>query len=210
MRSDKVEVKSSGEGVEKAVSLATKVGTDKGLGPKEIRELQLMAEETLGMVRSITHEFTAMFWIEEKGGVYSINLASDTRLDIFQREDLLQKSTTGKNILARGIMGKIKNVFEICATDIDTLDQMDVLKYGVIYGGTQDSIVNASTYTPIWSFNSYAEGITDIDDDDDDAADDLREACSELEYSIVSNISDEIQVGVSRDTVQLKILKDFK
>ena len=209
MQSDKIRVKSNGDGLENAVREIEKVTHYAGLEPKQARYLQLIVEETVGMVRSITPNFEALLWVESEGKKFIVNLSSDTQLDIFQREDLLQKSTSKKNSLARGIMGKIRNVFEICATDLNTLDQIDVLKYGVIYGGTQDNIMNAASYTPIWSLNSYVEGISDTAQGDEDN-DEIEEACSELEYSIINSISDEIQVGVSLNKVQLKIFKNFE
>ena len=64
MQTDKIKVNDKGEGREEALREVARFSEYMGLDRKSQLRLELLAEETLGMVSAITGEFEAEFWIE--------------------------------------------------------------------------------------------------------------------------------------------------
>ena len=98
MRTDVIEVTSTGTQMEIALGQVDKVTAYKGLTGKNALHLRLLAEEMLGMMRSITGETKGAFWIEDdEEGTYQLHLQVKTRMDSEKRDSLLAASSTGKN-----------------------------------------------------------------------------------------------------------------
>ena len=69
MKTDIISVSSSGRQMETALAQVEKVAAYKELGHKQALHLRLLAEEMMGMMRSITGEKEGEFWIEDEDGV---------------------------------------------------------------------------------------------------------------------------------------------
>ena len=106
MKTDVIVVSSAGSRIETALKQAEKVAAYKGLTGKDALHLRLLAEEMMGMMRSITGEKEGLFWIEDEDNVYQLHLQVNTRMSLSKRDDLLAASTSGKNEAARGLMGR--------------------------------------------------------------------------------------------------------
>ena len=91
MKTDVMIVSNSGARMEEALNQVGKVAAYKGLSAKNALHLRLLAEEMLGMMRSIAGEADG----EE------------------QRRKLIEASTEGKNEAARGLMGKLRSFFDL-------------------------------------------------------------------------------------------------
>ena len=125
MKSDVVTVYSSGKHLEQGLNQVEAVAEYKKLTKRSRLILRLLAEETLGMMRSITGEQKGEFWIEDSQGEYQIHLVVDTVMDSQKREELLEASTSGRNEAARGLMGTLRDLFERSADHlIDLLDML--------------------------------------------------------------------------------------
>ena len=59
MKSTVIEVTSKGGGIDEALSLTEKLGTESGICKKSVIHLRLLAEELLGMLRSIAGDVSA-------------------------------------------------------------------------------------------------------------------------------------------------------
>ncbi|MCR4838571.1 MAG: hypothetical protein K5897_06515 [Eubacterium sp.] len=200
MKSDVIHVTSFGEGTEEALAQADASAAFKGLSKKESLHLRLLTEEMMSLVRALTGEKEADFWIEENGGTFCLNLKTLTVMNSKMREQLLKSSTSGKNTAAKGLLGKIRDLLERCMEPADD-SLTNYYPGGWMYAGTDPSSMSMAS-ADVWSFNRYREAIKK----DSDAL----EEWDELEKSILAKIADEIKVNIQNDIVYVSIYKTFK
>ena len=112
MRTDVIAVSSRGARMESALLQVDKVAAYKGLSAKNALHLRLLAEEAMGLMRSITGETEGLFWIEDQDDEYELHLQVKTTLSEEERTRLLSVSSTGKNESAKGIMGRLRAFFD--------------------------------------------------------------------------------------------------
>lgn len=117
MKSDVILIDNQGNGFEQSVAETQKVADYKELSHKESLHLQLCAEEMLSLVKSVTGELKASFWIEsEEGKTFRLHVSANANLDKEKRAQLLGTSTSGKNEAARSFLGAIRNVIDEALT----------------------------------------------------------------------------------------------
>lgn len=200
MTSDKIYVTSTGEGIEQALAQAEAVAAFKQLSQKDTLHLRLLTEEMMGMVQALTGTKKAEFWIEDADGTYRLHLKTKTPgMNMELREKLLSASSTGKNAAAKGVMGKIRDLFERAMEPLDDSAEGFYLTGWEYVGAEQSDMFMASA--AIWSFNRYKQSL------EDDAA--HKEEWDMLEQSIVASLADEIQIGIRENTVEMVIYKKF-
>ena len=183
----------SEEKASEAIRVADEFIATQNLDRKKSIHLRLLAEEAVGMVKAMTGDFEALFWIEEEDGEYRVRLTIKTDMDRAKKEELLSLSTSGSNTAAKGIMGKIS-----------LLDFDSALKQQQQYGGN-----NGYTYVgmgmledvPVWSLNSYREALEDKPEKDDSD----EEAWDELERSIVASLAKDVTIGIKSNLVEMTI-----
>lgn len=112
MRSDVIIIDNQGNGNEKAVEETRKVAAYESLGHRESLHLQLCAEEMLSLVRSVTGELKASFWIETEDKTFRLHVSAKAVLDKEQRAQLLASSTSGKNEAAKSFLGQLREMFD--------------------------------------------------------------------------------------------------
>ncbi len=198
MKTDVIVVTSRGAGMGTALEQAEKVAAYKGLSGKGALHLQLLTEETLGLMRSITGETEGRFWIEDEDGVYALHLSVVTNMTSDKREQLLSTASSGKNESARGFMGKLRDFFDRGADD-------DVAAYTspLLMSGMHEQS-STPTLDMEWSMLRYEQALTDgVQRREDDAL----EAWDELEKSVVGRVADEVKVSIRGRQVEMIILK---
>ena len=195
MRSDTIYVSNSGEGVEKALAQAEAVAVFKGLSKKDALHLRLLTEEMMGMLCALTGETDARFYIEDTDGDFRLHLVTETSMDSEKRKRLLDSSSTGKNAAAKGVMGKLRDLFE---RSFEPLTDNVPSYYAIGWVGSDADPfgMELPVYDEAWSLNRYRDAVRD------DA-----EAWDELEKSIVANLADEIRIGIRGGTVEMVIYK---
>ncbi|MCR5357536.1 MAG: hypothetical protein K6E63_09075 [Lachnospiraceae bacterium] len=181
-----------------------------GLEGKKAIRFRLISEETIGMVRAMTGDFEALFWLENDGDAYRVKLIAKTEMDIDKKDSLIAASTSKKNAAVKGIMGKIGEIIENGLLNYD-----DVAKLQQEYGsgyldyasmGFNLSAEYVSSGAPLmWSLSNYREQLEDAVATNAPA----REAWDELEESIVASIAEDITVGVKKDRVDMTITARF-
>ncbi|MBP0954376.1 MAG: hypothetical protein J6M90_01880 [Oscillospiraceae bacterium] len=189
-----------------ALSQSEKFAQYNGLKEKDTRRLRLIVEEALGMMKELAQDFTADFWIEGNEETCAVFIDASTDITSEKRSNLLAVSSEKKNILAKGVMGKIRSVFEAALLSYSESYSEMLLNYGVVadpftmdqYGGFMPYYDN-----PMWSLRAYTEGIQDGADTDEQK----KEAWDELEKSIIANIADDVQIGVMGDRVKMVIYR---
>lgn len=198
-KSDQLYIDSTEEKASAAIAVVDEFLSLQNLDRKKAIHLRLLAEEAVGMVKAMTGDFEALFWMEQEDGEYKVKLTVKTDMDREKKEELLSLSTSGDNTAAKGIMGKIREIIENSLLDLDS-----ALRQQSQYGGN-----NGYTYVgmgmledaPVWSLNSYREALEDKSDKDD--TDD--EAWDELERSIVASLAKDVTIGIKNNLVDMTI-----
>ncbi|MCR5200137.1 MAG: hypothetical protein K6C38_03360 [Saccharofermentans sp.] len=198
-KSDQLYIDSTEEKASAAIAVVDEFLSLQNLDRKKAIHLRLLAEEAVGMVKAMTGDFEALFWMEQEDGEYKVKLTVKTDMDREKKEELLSLSTSGYNTAAKGIMGKIREIIENSLLDLDS-----ALRQQSQYGGN-----NGYTYVgmgmledaPVWSLNSYREALEDKSDkyDTDD------EAWDELERSIVASLAKDVTIGIKNNLVDMTI-----
>ena len=200
MKSDEIIVGSSGRGLEEALNETEAVAVYKGLTKKDGLHLRLLTEEMMGMLRAVTGETEAVFWIDDVRNNFRLHLKTDTVMDPQKREALLSASTSGRNQAARGIVGKLRDIFEEAmeAQDDDpTMEYYDDWRYDA--GMTVGAGLPPLSYSAGWSLNQYRSRLER----------NRLEAWDELEKSLIANLADEVQIFIRGGSVEMIIFKSF-
>ena len=197
MKTDIIMVTNSGSRMEQALSQVDKVAAYKGMPHKDALRLRLLAEEMMGMMRSITGTATGLFWMEDADQVYELHLQVQTRMTNEKRENLLQVSSSGKNDSAQGLMGRLRDFFDRGA-DEDVVAANPL----VLSGMYDDSTSPALDFE--WRMTEYQRVLSEKVDRDDGGA---REAWDELEKSVVAHAADEVKVAIRGRTVEMVLIK---
>ncbi len=168
------------------------------LDKKQTLYLRLLAEELVSMLPELLEIGSGEFWIENNGMDFELHAVVKSKgISIFDRENILSVSSSGKNAAGAGIMGKIKLVAANMLGDF-----IEVSKMGAENGWFDFYDMGAGAeamYANSWSLNSYKNNV------DNDS-----EEWDELEKSIIANIADDVIVGVKGKKVDIIIKKSFK
>ncbi len=199
MKTDVITLSNTGSGIQEALAQTEKAAAFRGLTPKQSLRLRLLAEEMLGMLRTIIGETKSEYWVEADGNAFQLHLATKARLYSEMREELLKASTSGENAAAKGFMGKIADI--ITQTLEPSKEGNLQADYGFFYDsydGLTDPLSEGLLYG--WSFMEYKNAIQANND---------KEEWDELEKSITANLADEIRIYIRSSNVEMVIEKTF-
>ena len=198
MKTDVIPVSGRENQMEAVLKTVDKVAAYKGLSGKNALHLRLLAEEMMGMMRSITGETDGKFWIEDDQGLFQLHLQAVTRMDSEKRGQLLAASSTGKNESAKGLMGRLRDFFDRSADE-------DIAAFSspLILPGMYDGSITP-TLDWEWSMAQYESMLSQRVKQNDEAA---REAWDELEKSVVAHVADDVKVSIRGRTVEMILLK---
>lgn len=210
MKSDIIKVTSSGEGTEDALAAALASAAYRGLSHKDALHLRLLAEEVLGMVRQITGETETEFWVESANNAFEIHLVAHPLVTGSMRKELLKASSSGKNEASRGVMGKLRDIFDraLFSRDMDGLpdDYAQGLMMPVDLYTSDPTTYAVAADVLAWSMKKYKAAIENEAAQDDSA----KEKWDELEKSIIVNIADEVKIFIAGNTVEMTVYKKFE
>ena len=168
--------------------------------------LDLLVEETLGMVKTMLDDFYGLMWFVADGRTCEIHFEVTADMDADKKDELLSVSSTGRNAAARGFMAKLGEVISTALHSLgrtmDTYGQ-ETIKYGIVHApATMAPDVDMMT---VWTLQTYRDDLNQ-----DSAGDGVAEAAlDELEKSIVARLADDVVVGIKGDHVDLIITKAF-
>ena len=194
MKTDVILVSGEGRALESALDLTAAVAAEDGLSHKGCLHLRLLAEEMMGMMRSITGKPQAEFWIEREAGGYQLHLRVSARMNSEKRDRLVAASTSGKNEAARGLMGRLRSFFEFGYED-----EVPSFPSSMLPGN-----IASIDGTTSWSMLEYREALRASRADHREGA---EEAWDELEKSVVSHVADEVKVSVRGHEAEMIIFK---
>ena len=217
MKSDVVKVTNSGEGMETALLAASASAAYRGLEKRNAIRLRLLAEEMLGMLRQITGETEAEFWVASEGAKFELHLTARPKVTGKMRRELLSVASSGKNAAAVGVTGKLRELFQ-CA--MDAMDVSDLPEYsrfylqGLVYNPGPDLLdpvayaMNASLASEAMSWSLLK--MKETAEQEKEGSEAAREAWDELEKSIVANLADEVKMSIARGMVEMTVFKSFE
>ena len=161
---------------------------------------------TIGGVYMSLDDFEADFNMEsemtQKGLVCRIRLAAEKSVDMIQEDKLLSVASSGKNENAKGIVGKIRELFRTSMqTPAITADQAGLAAIdswyavGISHGSPAD--------TNVWSLMAYRSYIEQTMEPDAQERD-------ELEKSIIARIADDVKVWLKTNSTEIVVEKLFE
>jgi len=176
-----------------------------GLSQKEERRFRLLVEETTEMLRTITGDHIINVSFIENDDNLTIHLETDTLMNLEMHDKLMSISKSGKNESAKGILGKIREAFELAAMlpNSDTTDSW--VLYGspaMIMGVPEDSSSFSMMDTMYWSLSSYKDNL------EGDSSASKQDSWDELEKSIVANLASDVRIGISDSHVVMDVIRN--
>ena len=111
MKSDVIAIDNKGTGFKEAVEATKKLAEFNGLSATDSLHLQLFTEEMLSMVRIVTGEVKASFWVDQEDKTYDLNLTTETVMDKDKRATLISASSSRKNEAAGSFLGMLRDAF---------------------------------------------------------------------------------------------------
>ena len=201
MKSDVIHVSNTGEGVAEAVKQTELVADFKSLSKKDSVHLLLLTEEMMGMMKALTGEQEADFWIDDDDNTFRLHLKAETSMNAEMRRNLLSASTSGDNIAAKGVMGKMRDLFNRLVEPSEaplsgeyaagwTNSNLSTAQAAAVAKNYSSVAVNMN----VWSLNKYRANQT-------------GEKWDELEKSIIANVADEVEIGIAEGTVEMIVYK---
>ncbi len=200
MKSDVIHVTNTGSGIAEAIKQTELVAAYKSLQKTDSIHLTLLTEEMMGMMKALTGEQEADFWIDDEDNTFRLHLKIETDMNTEKRLNLLSSSTSGENVAAKGVMGKLRDLFNRLVEPTEgSVPSEYVSGWDTTHLDTAGAAAVARNYSAayanVWSFNKYK------------ASQQNKENWDELEKSIVANIADEVEIGIAAGTVEMIVYK---
>ena len=199
MKSDVIHVTNEGAGFDEALAQAEAVARFRSLDPKSALHLRLLTEEMMGMIRALTGEREADFWIDDADGTLALHLQVQTPMNGDMRRKLLAASSSGENTAAKGVTGKLRDLFErFLEPENGSIPKDLVTGLDFAYSGADFGALSVAA-AGIWSMNRYRAAVKEGRAPQED--------WDELEKSIVANIADDVKIGIAGQNVEMTIIK---
>ena len=193
--------------VKETIEKLDEFASEEKLGRREVLHLNLLTEETLGMLRAILDRYDGQVWFEKNDDDVRVFFSVKASMSPEKRDTLIQLSRNGKNAASRGIMGKIGTIIANSLSDYSSA--MDVsAEFGhapVSYWrmGVDTPTDSSEMYLYDWSLSRYRDSVGELRQSGGDA----EEAWDELEKSIVGRLADDVRVGVRGGKISIMILR---
>lgn len=195
MKSEKCKLNGTSACAAVALNETERFAQSCGLPPKKALHLRLLAEEMLGMMNGLLSVREGEFWVEQNKDGYELHAQARTKnMTENAMNRLLTASTSGENDCYKGVSGKICRALDwLIAQQPDEDDDpivFDAHKKQVLLDdpyARKMSDALASSGVVEWSFSQYIES---------ENPDLKAEQWDELERSVLSNLADDIRIGV--------------
>lgn len=207
MITDKIKIDSQGAGMEDALREVEKFCEYKHFTHAQTLRMRLLAEETISMIRELSNDFTGEFWASGEGETCSLNVEGRALMTDDRRDALMDVSSSGKNLLAKGVLGKIAAFFDRGLSQVPYAPGTGVMDYGLMSADLAYAADQTYANGAMWSLRQYRSGVKAAYAAGE--AEMLGEAWDELQKSIVANVADDVQVGVLGGKVRMVVSKRF-
>lgn len=197
MKTDVITVTDGLQGMDAAIEAEEKFAAYYGITGKDALHLRLLTEEMISMIHGIFSDFRGEFWLEsertKKGLLCRLCLSAEKQVNKEQEAHMLSVASSGKNESARGIAGKIRELFrqslqDASEDDIQYLGRMTDAWIGSGMTGAMDS--------NYWSLQMYRQKVSAKKTEQ-------KEEWDELEKSIIAKLADEVRVWLKTDVTEI-------
>ena len=206
MISDRIKVTSEEKNIETILDVTDRFSIASGLEKKQALHLLLLSEELVGLISGITTDFSGEFWIENTNDEFSICMEAETLVNKKKRDSLLALSSKGENIKVKGVMGRIRGIFEGFMLTYDEYDQRNMMMSQAVpysVGGMVDLGAYRTMESQVWTLSQFRDNVADRMGEEQQA----MEVWDELEKSVVAKIADDVEVGIRGSKVTVIIRK---
>jgi hypothetical protein len=208
MKTDKIEIRSDLTGSKIALETAEKFIAYNDIKGKDAIHIRLLTEEALSLINGIMENIRAELRIESektaKGLLCTIRLTAKKGIDPLMEDRLKSISTSGKNENARGILGKIREMFRISmqynAEGVYSGTSLEVNSWYNL-GMSRDKSMNDDAQ--YWSLMTYTDRICEKEKKS-------SEEWDELEKSIIAKLADDVKVWLKSNSTEVVIEKLIK
>ena len=200
MKSESIVISTNEGNIDKVLEVVEAFSKD--LDHKTGLRIRLLAEETMNLIRSITGEMDAEFFLERDDDQVRLHLNTNTIMFAAKRKELMEISTSKENAAAKGFMGKIREVFELAMLPKDERSARES-RIGMM--GLVDPTALSATSSETWKMSNYKDSVDKMDQNTEFA----QEARNELERSILGNIAKEVEISIIGDDVKMTIIYDL-
>lgn len=200
MKSESIVISTNEGNIDKVLEVVEAFSKD--LDHKAGLRIRLLAEETMNLIRSITGEMDAEFFLERDDDQVRLHLNTNTIMFAAKRKELMEISTSKENAAAKGFMGKIREVFELAMLPKDERSARES-RIGMM--GLVDPTALSATSSETWKMSNYKSSVEEMDQNTEFA----QEARNELERSILGNIAKEVEISIIGDDVKMTIIYDL-
>lgn len=209
MISEKIELTSKDKRIPDILKVTEDFVRLQSLDKKQALHMTLLAEELVGLISGITTDFRGEFWVEGSAGAYDVCIEAETLVNKKRRDELMAMSSSGKNIEIKGVMGRIRNIFEGFMLSYDETENQEVIMSQMTpysAGGMVDMNAFRSMESQIWSLDEYRKNlVVPVKESEEGAV----QAWDEMEKSVVAKLADDVRVGIRGSRVTMVIHKEF-
>ena len=196
MKSESIVISTNESNIDRVLEVVESFSKD--LDHKDALRIRLLSEETMNLIRSITGEMDAEFFLEKEGDQVILHLNTNTIMFADKRKELMEISTSKENAAAKGFIGKIREVFELAMLPKDERSARES-RIGMM--GLVDPTALSATSAETWKMRNYKSSVEEMDQDTEFA----QEAKNELERSILGNLAQEVEISIIGDDVKMTI-----
>ena len=197
MKTDIITVTDDLEGMDAAIEAEEKFSAYYGITGRDALHLRLLTEEMISMIHGIFDEFRGKFWLEsehtKKGLLCRLCLSAEKQVNKEQEAHMLSVASSGKNESARGIAGKIRELFRQSLQDTSEDDAQQLNRMTDVWVGTGMAGAMDSNY---WSLQMYRQNVSAKKNEQ-------KEEWDELEKSIIAKLTDEVKVWLKSDATEI-------
>ncbi|MBR6229091.1 MAG: hypothetical protein IKQ97_05085 [Eubacterium sp.] len=209
MISERIELTSKDKRIPDILKVTEDFVRLQSLDKKQALHMTLLAEELVGLISGITTDFRGEFWVEGSAGAYDVCIEAETLVNKKRRDELMAMSSSGKNIEIKGVMGRIRNIFEGFMLSYDETENQEVIMSQMTpysAGGMVDMNAFRSMESQIWSLDEYRKNlVVPVKESEEGAV----QAWDEMEKSVVAKLADDVRVGIRGSRVTMVIHKEF-
>ncbi len=206
METNHIYVNGEEERIALALSEAEHFSEYQNLSVRDSRRIRLLTEELLGMVRGLTGDYTAMFWIEGDTRKCHLHLQTKMEMSNEKRAELIAASTSGKNAAAKGLGGFLRNLIEVGLQSFDDVAKLNAQNgeaYALYSFGMEPT---ATTFSPgNWTLSRFRENLPTPAEKKE-----TETVWDQLEKSVLANLADDVSVGIRDHKVDIIVEKKFK
>ena len=195
MKTDVITIYSDLNGRDKALQETEKFTEYYHITGKNAMHLRLLTEETFCMIHGIMEEFSGRLWLESeqtrKGLLCRICLTIEKPLNKEQEADILSVATSGKNEMAKGIVGKIRELIRQSLQSASDEDEEYMKNI------CDTLVVQDAGY---WSLQLYRQSLSP-------ETETKKQEHDELEKSIIARLANDVKVWLKTDITEITVEK---